>query len=97
MTCGYAVDKAVGNPADAWITTAVLWMTKIIVIALLGRLRRVRLRSRNAFTSETGTEPGGNSGGRGRSRETGTGSGWLAPAVGPPEPVLPGKPASLDR
>jgi len=39
----------------------------------------------------------GKLGGRGRSRETGTRSGWLAPAVGPPEPALPGKPASLDR
>ena len=43
------------------------------------------------------TPPQGKLRGRGRSRETGTRSGWLAPAVGPPEPVLLGEPASLDR
>jgi hypothetical protein len=42
MTCGYAVSEAVDNPADAGITTVILWITKKISIALLGRLRRSR-------------------------------------------------------
>ena len=40
MTCGYAVNETVGNPAHAWITTVILWITKIISVAFLGRLRR---------------------------------------------------------
>ena len=40
MTCGYAVSAAVDNPAHAWITTVILWISKKISIALLGRLRR---------------------------------------------------------
>jgi hypothetical protein len=31
----------VDNPVHAWITTVILWITKIISIAPLGRLRRV--------------------------------------------------------
>jgi hypothetical protein len=42
MTCGYAVNEAVDNPADAWITAVIVWITKKISIAPLGRLRRVR-------------------------------------------------------
>ena len=42
MTCGYAVYEAVDNPAHAWITTLILWITKKISIAPLGRLRRSR-------------------------------------------------------
>jgi len=96
MTCGYAVGEAVDNPAHAWITIVILWITKKISIAPLGRLRRVRLRSRNTSTSETGTSPGETPGtwkepgNRNQKRVAG-------PVVGPPEPVLPGKPASLDR
>jgi hypothetical protein len=44
MTCGYAVNEAVDNPAYAWITTVILWITKIISIAPLGRLRRAGLK-----------------------------------------------------
>ena len=53
-------------------------------------------RSKNTSTPDTDTPQGkpGNAEGTGK---TGTGSGWLAPAVGPPEPVLLGEPASLDR
>src|SRR5215470_4093932 len=58
MTCGYAVNEAVGNPAHAWITTVILWITKEISIAPLERLRRAGLRGRNTSTSETGTSPG---------------------------------------
>ena len=54
-------------------------------------------RSRNTSTSDTDTSPGETPGNAEGSRETGTGRGWLAPAVGPPEPVLLGEPASLDR
>jgi hypothetical protein len=42
MTCGYAVNKAVDNLADAWITTVILWIAKKISVAPLGRLRRAR-------------------------------------------------------
>ena len=42
LTCGYAVYEAVDNPAHAWITTVILWITKKISIAPLGRLRRSR-------------------------------------------------------
>ncbi len=44
MTCGYAVNEAVDNPAHGWITTVILWITKNISVASLGRLRRVRLK-----------------------------------------------------
>jgi len=44
MTCGYAVNEAVDNPADAWITTVIVWITKIISVAPLGRLRRAGLK-----------------------------------------------------
>jgi len=42
MTCGYAVNEGVDNPAHTWITTVILWITKKISIAPLGRLRRSR-------------------------------------------------------
>jgi hypothetical protein len=40
MTCGYAVNEAVDNPAHAWITTVILWITKKFSVASFGRLRR---------------------------------------------------------
>jgi hypothetical protein len=96
MTCGYAVNEAVDNPAHAWITTVIVWITKKSQLLPPDACAARGLRSRNTSTSETGTSRG-KLRGRGRNRETGTGRGWLAPAVGPPEPALPGKPASLDR
>jgi len=36
------VNEAVDKPAHEWITTVILWITKKISIALLGRLRRSR-------------------------------------------------------
>ena len=44
MSCGYAVNEAVDNPAHAWITTVIVWITKIISVAFLGRLRRAGLK-----------------------------------------------------
>jgi hypothetical protein len=43
VTCGYAVNETVDNPADAWITAVILWITKEISIAFRGRLRRAGL------------------------------------------------------
>ena len=44
MTCGYAVNEAVDNPAHAWITAVIVWITKKISVAFLGRLRRAGLK-----------------------------------------------------
>jgi hypothetical protein len=97
MTCGYAVDEAVDNSAHAWITTVILWIAEKISVASPGLLAPRGTQGVEILPRRTRTPPQGKPQGRGRNRETGTGSGWLAPAVGPPEPVLLGEPASLDR
>jgi len=39
MTCGYAVNEAVDNPAHEWITAVILWTAEKFSVAFPGPLR----------------------------------------------------------